>query len=273
MLPDRQQSRVGFRPIGSVVHAARIIEAVADEGGPVGVNELARRVGLDPSSVSRLVRTLELHRLLEREAATNRVTLGIGLVTLASGVLHDLDVRRAAGPELDRLSVDTRETINLGVWDLDSALIVDHRTGLEPIAALGWVGRRDPAHATSLGKALLAFQPDAVQQAILDGPLTGFTDTTITSAEGLAEVLAEIRTRGYAVNRGELRADLYAVAAPVFGLGDRIAAAIGVAGPGNRFTEPRIRELAGPVREAALVVSRALGAGTGAGSGAGAGGR
>jgi DNA-binding IclR family transcriptional regulator len=260
MLPDRQQSRAGFRPIGSVVHACQILEAIAAAGGPLGVNELARRVGLDPSSVSRLVRTMEHHRLLERETATNRVNLGMGLVLLASGVLHGLDVRSAAGFELDRLSRETRETINLGVWDLDSALIVDHRAGLEPIAALGWVGRRDPAHATSLGKALLAFQPEPVVRAIVDGSPKRFTPTTITGRTALTAALDEIRRRGYAVNRGEMRAELHAVAAPVFGLGDVVVAAIGIAGPASRFAEPRIEELADAVRDAALIVSRALGA-------------
>ena len=260
MLPHRQQPRPGFRPIGSVVHACQILEAIAAAGGPLGVNELARQVGLDPSSVSRLVRTMEHHRLLERDPATNRVNLGMGLVLLASGVLHGLDVRSAAGFELDRLSRETRETINLGVWDRDAALIVDHRSGLEPIAALGWVGRRDPAHATSLGKTLLAWQPEPVVRAIVDSSPERFTETTITGLAALTAALADIRRRGYAVNRGELRAELHAVAAPVFGLGDVVVAAIGIAGPASRFTEARIEELADIVRDAAMTVSRALGA-------------
>ena len=248
------------------MHAAQVLEAVAEEDGPIGVNELARRVSLDPSSVSRIVRTLELFRLLDREAGTNRVGLGRGLILLARGAFDRLDVRRAAAGELDRLSSETRETINLAVWDLEAALIVDHRPGLEPIAALGRIGQRDPAHATSLGKALLAFQPDPVQRAIVAAAPRRYTATTITDPRELAETLAEIRARGYAVNRGEFRAELFAVASPVFGLGDGAVAAIGVAGPASRFTEPRIEALSVLVRDAATTVSRTLGASLGAGS-------
>jgi len=273
MLPRRQQSSATFRPIGSVVHAAEVLEAVAAEHRPIGVNELARRVGLDASSVSRIVRTLELYRLLAREPGTNRVRLGMGLVLLASDVLHGLDIRRAAAAELDRLSADTHETINLAVWDEDGPLIVDHRPGSQPIAALGEIGRRDPAHATSLGKALLAFKPAASERAVAHGRPERFTPTTITDATALGEELAGIRRRGYAVNRGELRAELYAVAAPIFGLDDEVVAALGVAGPASRFTEERMTQLADVVRDAASAVSRALGAGPAAGHGTGVAGR
>jgi DNA-binding IclR family transcriptional regulator len=266
MLSSRQQTP-SFRPIGSVAHAAEVLKVVADESGAIGVNEIARRVGLDASSVSRIVRTLEIYRLLEREPATNRVTLGIGLVTLASDVLYGLDVRRLAAPELDRLSAATHETINLGVWDGDGPLIVDHRPGLQPIAALGRIGRRDPAHASSLGKVLLAFQPEATRRAVLDARPKRFTPTTISEPVALEAALADVRVAGYAVNRGELRPDLHAVAAPVFGLDDTVVAAIGVAGPSSRLTESRMAELADIVMGVASSVSHAMGGGPTTGDG------
>lgn len=261
MLPDRQHQPGSFRPIGSVVHAAEVLEAVADEHGAIGVNEIARRVSLDASSVSRIVRTLEIYRLLEREPGTNRVNLGMGLVLLASDVLHGLDVRRLAAPELDGLSAATHETVNLGVWDDDGALIIDHRPGVQPIAALGWIGRRDPAHATSLGKALLAFQPESIRRAIVGARPKRFTPTTITDPADLEAALATIRAVGYAINRGELRPELHAVAAPIFGLDDTVVAAVGVAGPASRLTEARLAELADLVTNAAAAVSRSLGGG------------
>ena len=266
MLLDRQHTP-GFRPIGSVVHTAQILEVVADEPGPIGVNEIARRVSLDASSVSRIVRTLEIYRLLEREPGTNRVSLGIGLVTLASDALQGLDVRRLASPELERLSAATHETINLGVWDGEGALIVDHRPGLQPIAALGWIGRRDPAHASSLGKVLLAFQPEATRRAFLSARTKRFTPATIVNPAGLETTLADVRALGYAVNRGELRPELHAVAAPIFGLDDAVVAAIGVAGPSNRLTETRMAELADLVMSVAATVSHAMGGRRASGAG------
>jgi IclR family KDG regulon transcriptional repressor len=260
MLPGRQQA-APFRPIGSVAHAADILNAVAEQPRAIGVNEIARRVGLDASSVSRIVRTLEIYRLLERDAPTNRVTLGIGLVTLASDALSGLDVRRLAASALDRLSAVTHETVNLAVWDGDGPLIVDHRPGLESIAALGRIGRRDPAHASSLGKVLLAFQPEATRQSILDAAPKRFTTTTIAGRVALEAALVEVRAGGFAVNRGELRPELHAVAAPVFGFDGTVAAAIGVAGPSSRLTEPRITELVELVMAAAAGVSHAMGGG------------
>ncbi len=213
--------------------------------GAIGVNEIARRVGLDASSVSRIVRTLEIYRLLEREPATNRVTLGIGLVTLASDVLYGLDVRRLAAPELDRLSAATHETVNLGVWDGDGAAHrrppagrpADRRAGLDRPARPG------SRHVARQGPARIPARSDPARDR-RRAPEALHPDDDHASPAALEAALATIRAVGYAVNRGELRPELHAVAAPVFGLDDTVVAAIGVAGPSSRLTEARMAELA-----------------------------
>jgi DNA-binding IclR family transcriptional regulator len=225
----------------------------------LGVNEVARRVGLDRSTVSRLLQTMLELGLVAVDGTTHRFRLGMGLVELAGVALAGLNLRDAALPHIRRLSAATRETINLCVWDRDEAVTIEHVPGLEPIKALGWVGRRYPSYCTSVGKVLLAFADEATQAAVLAGPLVAYTARTIVDPHRLAAELRAIRRRGYGLNRAEFQEGLSGVAAPIWDHAGTVRAALGLAGPAYRLTDRRLRELSAPVMEVAAAISRDLG--------------
>jgi DNA-binding IclR family transcriptional regulator len=258
----------GTRPAGgdargrTLRHAASILRVFSPAEPVLGVNEIARRVGLDRSTVSRLLHAMAGLGFVTVDAATQRFRLGMGLVELAGTALAGLNLRDAALPHLRRLSVTTRETINLAVLDGDEAVTIEHVPGLEPIKALGWVGRRYPSYCTSIGKVLLAFADEATRAGVLARPLVAYTATTIVDPARLCEELEMIRRRGYGLNRAEFQDGLSAVAAPIRDHRGVVQASLGLAGPAYRLTEERLHELSVPVMEVAAAISRDLGATT-----------
>src|SRR5215203_571358 len=172
------------RPVGSVARALALLDALAEE--PAGVNALARRIGVNPSTASRLLATLENGGLVEREAG-GPYRLGLQLVALADRVLARLDVRDLARPQLRTLAETTGETATLSVPGAEEAVTVDFVPGESSVLSMARLGRPSIAHATATGKVLLAFtgrEPAALQP---------YTDRTITDPVRLRAELAAVR--------------------------------------------------------------------------------
>jgi DNA-binding IclR family transcriptional regulator len=238
------------RPVGSVARALALLDALAE--GPAGVNALARRIEVNPSSASRLLATLERGGLVEREPG-GPYRLGLHIVALADRVLARLDVRELARPQLRALVEATGETATLSVPGGDEAVTVDFVPGESSVVSMARLGRPSIGHATATGKVMLACtgaEPRA---------LTPFTERTITDPERLAAELAAVREQGWAEAEGEREPDLNALAAPVLARDGSVAALLGLQGPAARFTAARRAEVLPRLLEAAAAVSRALG--------------
>jgi len=240
----------GGRPVGSVARALALLDALAE--APAGVNALARRIGVNPSTASRLLATLERGGLVEREPG-GPYRLGLRLVALADRVLARLDVRDLARPRLRALVEETGETATLSVPGGEDAVTVDFVPGESSVVSMDRLGRPSIAHATATGKVLLAFtgrEPAA---------LRAYTDRTITDPRRLAVELAAVREQGWAEAEGEREPDLNAIAAPVMGRDGTLVAILGVQGPAARLTASRRREVLPRLVEAAALVGRSLG--------------
>jgi DNA-binding IclR family transcriptional regulator len=153
-------------------------------------------------------------------------------------VLSRLDVRTVARPWLEELSRASQETVNLAVWDHDEAVNVDQIASSQPILYMGWIGRRTPAHASSTGKALLAFQPPDVVEHVLSRPLKAFTKATVTDPARLRQELTWIRECGYAIAEDEFQEGLTAVAAPILTRGLAVGV-VSISAPTYRTTRQR----------------------------------
>lgn len=247
----------GARTVGSVARALALLDALAE--GPAGVNALARRIGVNPSSASRLLATLERGGLVEREAGGGPYRLGLRLVALADRVLGRLDVRDLARPRLQALVDETGETATLSVPGGDEAVTVDFVAGESSVLSLARLGRPSIGHATAAGKVLLALG------GARPGPLVAYTERTITDPQRLAGELAAVREHGWAEAAGEREPDLNALAAPVYGRDGALVAILGLQGPGGRLTAERRRAVLPALLRAAAAVSRALGGGPPAG--------
>jgi IclR family acetate operon transcriptional repressor len=245
---------VNAGPVGSVARAIALLDAVAEsDSSGARVGELARRIGVNPSTASRLLATLEAGGLVER-APGGPYRLGLRLVALSDRVLGQLDVRDRARPWLIWLVEETSETATLSVPGGGEAITVDFVPGPSSVVSLARLGRPSVAHATAAGKVVLAFGRVAVPH-----DLPAFTERTITDPTALSGELERVRSAGVAEAVGEREPDLNALAAPVSGRGGELVAILGLQGPAARLPASTRRALREPLLRAARELGQALG--------------
>lgn len=243
------------RRIETVERAVAVLDAVAASSDDVGTNELARRTGINASSVSRLLATLADAGLVEIVPSSGRYRLGVRLVQLGNAVLSRLDVRELGRPHLDALVRATGETATLSVSGDGDAITVDFVRSPASVHSVAQVGRPSIGHATAVGKVVLAFGHRPPPAA----PLRPYTKRTIVDPDELAQEVARVRDRGWAQAMGEREDDLHAIAAPVRGAGGELAAVLGIQGPATRFALSAMRVARDPLVAAAADLSLALG--------------
>jgi IclR family acetate operon transcriptional repressor len=244
------------RQVGSVARALALLDALAESDAGLGVNEMARRIGVNASTASRLLATLEQGGLVERVPG-GPYRLGLKLVALSDRVLSRLDVRERARPWLLTLVDETGETATLSVPGAGQAITVDFVPAPSSVVSMARLGRPSVAHATAAGKVMLAFGGDVALSRATE--LTSYTERTITDPDALVRELAAVRERGIAEAVGEREPDLAAMAAPVIGRGEELVAIIGLQGPASRLPAAKRRALEHPLRRAAAEVGRLLG--------------
>jgi DNA-binding IclR family transcriptional regulator len=243
------------RRLEAVERAMRVLDAFLDAPGEAGTNELARRTGINASTVSRLLATLVSGGYVEHVAETGRYRLGPHLVRLSNHMLAQIDLRTIARPHLTALEEATGETATLSIAGESEAVTVDFVPSRATVSSIARIGRPSVAHATATGKVMLAYAPTARFSADLEQ----FTDRTITSSKRLMREIARVREQGWAESVRERESDLNAVASPIFGAGGELAAILGVQGPAARFGRKRREATVAPLQSHAADISAALG--------------
>ena len=244
-----------FRLVGAVQRAFNVLDAMAEVETDLGTNEIARRTGINASSVSRLLATLVAGGFVEHVQDSGRYRLGLRLLQLGNVVLARLDLRQIARPHLQALVESTGETATLSAPGERDAVTVDFVQSPSSVQGVARLGRPSIAHATATGKVLLAFG----HRMPPPGPLKAYTARTITQRAALGAELEAVRERGYAYNFGEREDDLHAIAAPVWGSRAELAAIIGVQGPASRFDPATMEAAVRPLLEHTSELSSELG--------------
>src|SRR5580693_1019576 len=222
------------RPVASVARALALLDALGESERDLGVNELARRIGVSPSTASRLLATLESAGMVQRDEH-GPFRLGLGLVTLADRVLARLDLRALARPVLVELMERTGETATLSMPGEREAITVDSVPSRSSVVSMARLGRPSVAHATAVGKVMLAFGGGALPR---ERDLKALTERTITDRAQLVREVIAVRQRGYGTVFGEREPDVNAIAAPVLDRAGALAAILGLQGPANRLKDP-----------------------------------
>jgi DNA-binding IclR family transcriptional regulator len=222
------------RSVTSVARAIRLLEELKESDHGLGVNELARRIGVTASTASRLLATLQESGMVQRDGQ-GPYRLGLALVTLADRVLARLDLQALARPVLVELMEATGETSTLSLPGPREAITVDSVPSRSSVVSMARLGRPSVSHATAVGKVMLAFGGGALPR---ERDLKSLTSRTITDRADLAAEVVKVRERGYGTVFGEREPDVNAIAAPVFGRDGELAAIIGVQAPANRLPDP-----------------------------------
>jgi DNA-binding IclR family transcriptional regulator len=247
--------------IQSVDRAARILKALASGPRRLGVSELADRLSMTRPTVHGLLQTLQAHGFVEQDRDSDKYQLGAGLLQLGNSYLDLNELRARSLVHADRLAARADAAVRVGVMHGPSVVVVHHVFRPDTTLQILEVGAQLPAHASALGKAMLAYAPDEVLEDLAAEPLPKLTSRTLTVA-ALRDELAEIRERGTARERDEAVLGESSVASPIFDHSGHAVGAIGVVGDTERIL-PRgpAKGLPAAVAEAARSVSRELGAG------------
>lgn len=239
-------------------HALSVLDLFAPpERTELALSQVAAELGLSEEYAFKLLRHLEAAGVVERGPVSGQWRLGIRLATLGGYAIRSLNPWDEFRPPLAELQEATGFGGLIAVLSGGRAVYVDHFRG--PERALG---RAFPAHATALGKAILAGLTDAEREAALaELVLAPWTAHTITEPTRLAEDLDAARERGYATEDAEFHVARRSIGAGVRDHSGRVVAAVGVGAPVSRLADEAIAEIAGAVVEAAQAVSARLGAG------------
>jgi IclR family KDG regulon transcriptional repressor len=232
----KRQSKPNDRyRIRAVERALDLLKTFLGNELELSATEISKRIKLDPSTTFRMLVTLEEHDFVRQDPATGKYRLGVICLELGSQFLKNNDVRKSAVDRMQQLRDQFGETVHLGILDGNEIVYLEKVTGLHAIGLMSSrVGGRAPAHATAIGKVLLAFQPDDLH--IPHWKLMRCTETTITDWREFEKEMARVRENGYALDNQEYESGVKCVATPIFSH-KGIAASLSISGPVERMEE------------------------------------
>lgn len=237
----------------------RVLHAFSVTEPQLSVTEIARRVDMHKSTVSRTLSQLEDMELVARIPDSGHFQLGLGLIGLAGPLLANLDVRRVAYPALERLTEQTWETSALTVWTGNASVSVEEIAGPQQVKHTSPIGTRYATVDSASVRVLLAAMTDTTVREFLE-------DRIDTEAEVATYVdrIGKERVAGCAVNAGDTSVAEVGISAPVHDHRGNTVAAVLLSAPSFRVSEQLRPQLADAVRAAAADTSARLGASPGA---------
>lgn len=249
----------GTNGLTSVRNSIRIMKSFSINQPSRRVTELAKELGLAKSTVSRLVTTLASEGFLEKDPETNEYRLGLGVLALSGILTHHLEIHKEAAPVLANVVATTKETAHIAILDGFDTVYIDKEAGVHQAKMKTYLGKRNPTHAVSSGKILLAFSSEEFIDEYIKNGLSSYASRTITDRDQLKNVLKRIREDGYALSYAELSDDIASIAAPIRDFTGRVVAAITVVGKGKEIMSGRMNQIIRVVKEAAKESSERLG--------------
>ncbi|MBI2940027.1 MAG: IclR family transcriptional regulator [Chloroflexi bacterium] len=221
--------------VQAIVHAFEVLDAFQGSSS-YSVTELARQLRMHKSTAHRLLATLQRVGYVVQDEVTQRYHLGLKVLDLAASVSSTVDLRTRATPALQRLVATAQETVHLGVLIDGEVVCIESVPSARPIAVMRLVGKRGPAHVSSMGKVILAHQPDGVvEQVVTAKGLRRLTVHTIVDPVAFREHLKRVRAQGWAINAEEEELGFGCVAAPIWNHRGEVIAALSIAAPMGRL--------------------------------------
>jgi IclR family transcriptional regulator, KDG regulon repressor len=246
--------------LSSVQNALRLLKLFTIATPEKRLTELATELGLGKSTTSRLLSTLLSEGFVLQDPITHKYRLGQRIVSLYNVIITSYkDLAEVAKPLIARLAWETSEVIVVAVLEEDEiAYIFQEGNVIQEDLAVS-VGVRNPAHCTSSGKLLLAYEETATLRRILERPLNRYTSNTITDPTELKEQISRIRDQDYCVSIGEYIENIVSISAPLRDSTGQVISAITLMGPTHRLNEERITSYTKRIVKTAKEISRQFG--------------
>lgn len=229
--------------IRAVERALEVLLCFSSQTPELSMTQISEKVGINKSTVHRLLATLERNRFVERNPVTGIYKPGVRLLQMAFLTLEHNDLRRLAAPFLKQLCDMYSENVNLSILDDTEVVYIDIVESTQRVKLAASPGQRLPAFCTASGKAIMAFMPSDKVYRILDGGMTKFTNYTITLQDEFIKNIKLAKDRGFAFSEQEFEEGINAVAAPIIGKNDEPIASVSIAGPAYRLTLARMMKI------------------------------
>jgi DNA-binding IclR family transcriptional regulator len=257
VIPEPGKERGGVQ---SIERAFAIAEEIARNRDGIGLAELSKRVGLHNSTTFHLVKTMVSLGYVSQLKDSRKYRIGRRMFTLAAGALDEIELVNVATPVLEKLTRETGEYTHFAIRSGEQIVVVAKMAGTGIFQMVDRTGAVRPAHATALGKVLLAaLAPAQLERFLHHYEMRKFTSKTIVERGALLREIEDVRRKGLAFDDGEFDAEARCVAVPVRDFTGRVAGAIGLSGPMWRLSLQALQEKSKYVREAAVELSSELG--------------
>jgi len=236
-LPAREKDSYS---IHSVDNALDVLEALCDEQDDVQISRLSEKLGMNKTSVFRLLATFENRGYVEREEQTGRYRLGLSAYEIGQKLISRMVMLRKARPVMERLVRDCDEAVYLGLRRDDDLLFMGMVDTPQQVKIISLLGRRFPLAEVASGTVILAHEGDERSSGNIG--------------------LSEIRQRGWATGHGILGEGIACLAVPLFNADGSVLASLSFLGPDFRLDEQRLMTgFLGPLQEAGQTISSKLG--------------
>jgi IclR family transcriptional regulator, acetate operon repressor len=245
--------------IQSVDRALFLLETIAEAGGEATLTDLATRTGLNISTCHHLLATLIQRGFATKVPGRRLYALGGRILYLGHACLQ-VDLPRRAQPYLENINRATGETVHLAALQGDHVVTLAVREARHAVRVdTGKIGRVEAPHATSVGKAILAWLPEDEMRRILGGGMKRYTDKTITEFPALLESLRIVRRNGYALDREEYLPGVICVGAAIRDQAGTVIGAISASTPTMRASEEHIALMRDEINAATRALSAEYG--------------
>jgi len=242
--------------IRAVERALDVLLCFSASTPELSMTQISEQVGMNKSTVHRLLATLEAKRFVERDKVTGLYRPGNRLLQMAFLTLRRDDLTIIAAPFMKKLMELHRETITLAIMDDTDVVYIAVEESPQTVKLAAKPGQRLPLFCTASGKVIMAYSSDDLVKRIFDHGFQEYTPFTIHDAGTMHHILDLVRERGFAYSEQELEEGINAVAAPILSKDKHPIAAIAIAGPAYRLPIARMLEIGPSVAQTAKDISR-----------------
>lgn len=202
---------------------------LSNEPDGLSVTQIAERLDISSSSIHRILQSLKKHHFVLQSTETKRYRLGYKVLSLTTNITKENNFTLAARPFLEKLAKDTDETIALCILEGESVVCIDYVESKNTNKLMVNPGVAMPAHATSSGKAILAYkQISDIKHVYMHNEESQLTKNTLITYNDFIEELNHVRNKGYAISDEELQIGVQGVACPIFDFNQNVIGSISI---------------------------------------------
>ncbi len=245
--------------VKAVDNGLDILNLLYRVGSPLGVSEISRELSLNKSTVHRILSTFEEKGFLYQHENGN-YWLGMKIYVMGLSIGDRSVFGKIVKPYAKRLCQATQEGVNISVLDgstkpYKSVVVFKEMHPDRVLTAAPPVGLALDAHASAVGKCLLAFSKNIKIESLTDDDLKKYTENTICTVSDLKKELHDVRSKGYAIDNEEREVGLYCIGSPIFDCNGDVMAAISVTSPASRILFMELDKLIDIVRKTGKEIS------------------